>query len=270
MHKYEVRFKYNNKSGGCTSKTAVITFPKRVYSFSEVYGNDGKGNNEILTKAVNELGLNPDMVEAISDRNKLDGSWYNLKYLGEESDINNSSYNDSNQSTNYNIGSGIGNAASGIGDGISSVLGSLGTGASKAISYLEADKLKREEKDREIEESINVQNNEIINFTFSNSKESIVREMSKLLSMYNSTPLSNYSTKSTIYSKINEGIILLKGLNASVEVEHFEAEQKKIKPNKLFEVFFSIKREYRLAIIFLSFSFIFLIIIKVLEYIRLH
>ncbi len=90
MYKYEVRFKYNtDKNGGCASKTATITFPKRVYAFTDVYGNDGKGNNEILTKAVNELGLDPNMVEAISDRNKLDGGWYKLTYLGEEGDSDN-------------------------------------------------------------------------------------------------------------------------------------------------------------------------------------
>jgi len=97
MYKYEVRFKYNTDSnGGCTSKTVQITFPKRVYAFTDVYGNDGKGRNEILTKAVNELGLDPSRVEALADRNKLDGGWYKLTYLGEVNQNNNSN----NASTN--------------------------------------------------------------------------------------------------------------------------------------------------------------------------
>ncbi len=91
MYKYEVRFKYNTDSnGGCTSKTVQITFPKRVYAFTDVYGNDGKGRNEILTKAVNELGLDPSRVEALADRNKLDGGWYKLTYLGEVNQNSNS------------------------------------------------------------------------------------------------------------------------------------------------------------------------------------
>ena len=91
MYKYEVRFKYNTDSnGGCTSKTVQITFPKRVYAFTDVYGNDGKGRNEILTKAVNELGLDPSRVEALADRNKLDGGWYKLTYLGEVNQNTNS------------------------------------------------------------------------------------------------------------------------------------------------------------------------------------
>ncbi len=97
MYKYEVRFKYNTDSnGGCTSKTVQITFPKRVYAFTDVYGNDGKGRNEILTKAVNELGLDPSRVEALADRNKLDGGWYKLTYLGEA----NQNSNSNNASTN--------------------------------------------------------------------------------------------------------------------------------------------------------------------------
>jgi hypothetical protein len=89
MYKYEVEFKYNLGTGphpGSTSKKVEITFPKRVYAFTDAYGDDGKGKNEILTKAVNDLGLDPNMVEAIADRNKLDGGWYKLRYLGEEGD----------------------------------------------------------------------------------------------------------------------------------------------------------------------------------------
>jgi len=70
MYRYEVQFKYNtDTNGGCASKTVQITFPKRVYAFSDVYGKDGKGRNEILIKAVDELGLNQMMVDAIADRN---------------------------------------------------------------------------------------------------------------------------------------------------------------------------------------------------------
>src|SRR5690606_29973787 len=79
-----------DSNGGCTSKTVQITFPKRVYAFTDVYGNDGKGRNEILTKAVNELGLDPSRVEALADRNKLDGGWYKLTYLGEVNQNSNS------------------------------------------------------------------------------------------------------------------------------------------------------------------------------------
>jgi hypothetical protein len=85
MHKYEVQFKFNTDSnGGCTSKTAQISLNKRYFAFTDAYGNDGKGNNEILLKAVEELGLNPNMVDAISDKSKLDGGWYKLTYLGQE------------------------------------------------------------------------------------------------------------------------------------------------------------------------------------------
>ena len=98
MYKYEVQFKYNtDTNGGCTSKTVQITFPKRVYAFTDVYGKDGKGRNEILIKAVDELGLDQNMVEAIDDRNRLDGSWYKLKYLGE---VENSDNENSKKATN--------------------------------------------------------------------------------------------------------------------------------------------------------------------------
>jgi hypothetical protein len=91
MYRYEVRFKYNtDNNGGCTSKTAIVIYPKRINAFSDAYGSDGKGNNEILSKAVNELGLDAGRVEAIADRNKLDGGWYNLRYLGEVKSNNDS------------------------------------------------------------------------------------------------------------------------------------------------------------------------------------
>lgn len=90
MHKYEIKFKYNTDSnGGCTSKTALINLPKRYFAFSDAYGSDGKGNNEILLKAVNELGLDPSNVDAIYDKTKLDGGWYNLKYIGKEDNTKN-------------------------------------------------------------------------------------------------------------------------------------------------------------------------------------
>lgn len=126
MYKYEVRFKYNTDSnGGCTSKTVQITFPKRVYAFTDVYGNDGKGRNEILTKAVNELGLDPSRVEALADRNKLDGGWYKLTYLGEV-----------NQNTNSN------NAPTSI---------SQEERDSNRISAIEADRERRAERAEERE-----------------------------------------------------------------------------------------------------------------------
>lgn len=85
MHKYEVQFKFNTDSnGGYTSKTAQIALKKRYFSFSDAYGNDGKGNNEILLKAAAEVGLNPNMVDAISDKSKLDEGWYKLIYLGQK------------------------------------------------------------------------------------------------------------------------------------------------------------------------------------------
>lgn len=86
MYRYEVEFKYNLGTGsntGSRSMKVETTFPRKIYAFGDCYGNDGKGRNEILTKAANELGLDPSRIEAIADRNKLDGGWYKLIYLGE-------------------------------------------------------------------------------------------------------------------------------------------------------------------------------------------
>ncbi len=83
MHKYRVRFKYNTDSnGGCRSETAEITYPKMVYALTDVYGSDGKGRNEILFIAATSLGLDPSRVEAVYNKNKLDGGWYELRHLG--------------------------------------------------------------------------------------------------------------------------------------------------------------------------------------------
>ena len=83
-YRYKVRFKYNtNNNGGCKAYETEVIYHKKIYSFTEDYGNDGKANSGILTKAANNLGLELHRVEAISNRNKLDGGWYNLTYLGE-------------------------------------------------------------------------------------------------------------------------------------------------------------------------------------------
>ena len=85
MYKYEVRFKYNtDANGNGVAKTVQITLPKRFNALTDAYGSDQKGQNEILIKAVNELRLDPNMVEAMWDRTKIYGGMYELKYLGEE------------------------------------------------------------------------------------------------------------------------------------------------------------------------------------------
>jgi hypothetical protein len=64
-----------------------VTYPKKVNSLRQTYGFDGIGKNELLLKAVLALGLEPQLVPAISDRTKLNLEDYALKYLGETEEV---------------------------------------------------------------------------------------------------------------------------------------------------------------------------------------
>jgi hypothetical protein len=88
MYKYEVQFNYPDEFNTSFSRKIVeVTYPKKVNSLRQTYGFDGIGKNELLLKAVLALGLEPQLVPAISDRTKLNLEDYALKYLGETEEV---------------------------------------------------------------------------------------------------------------------------------------------------------------------------------------
>lgn len=236
MYKYEVRFKYNiDSNGGCTSKTAVITYPKKIYALTDAYADGGKGKNEVLTKAVNELGLDPTRVEALADKKKLDGGWYKLTFLGEANTNDNENKNISNPEAAAEAKKAEAEASARKAEAKSAentakweTYAKLGTAAFSAATST----------GKEVKETTDY----LSKMIFSDDPNELANQLSEICSMWGGAEKymlvdNTKAVKKAAFDKFEFGMLKLQQVGTPSQIEFFNKKQKEMKPKKFFGLF---------------------------------
>jgi len=128
----------------------------------------------------------------------------------------------------------------------------IGSRNNSMISLIES--LIQSRKHNELKSLLNNRKDELKDFKFSFSKLEIINEIILLLRIYESTPNLNANIKAIIYTKLTEGINLLKSQGASIEVAHFTLEQQMMKSKHLYGIPLSFGWEFWLLIFTLLFT----------------
>lgn len=240
MYKHIVEYKHKTKEGN-TSPIKSLEF-----ELDRQLHYDGPGEWKVICANMisTKTGINKSWIF-------VDDGTLQMKCLGKDSKkYKAESAIKINSNQGGDLGSTLGNLASGVGSGLGSGLGNLATGVGSGVGSAISGTLSgagslagkgwdslNKELDKGIQDkklkkqAIEEKATEITKIEFKSNTEEIQNQLEQLI-VYGATLNSEqYPIKKAVYSKVVFGIMRLKSLGAEDISSFFETESKKIKPN---------------------------------------
>ncbi len=223
--KYDFNYKAKSYKGTVESPLDLAT-----------YG--GENERTLMRLLANKYGFDSDFTN--SSRSKHNIMVFRVeeqKYTTSSNATNQttSSTKNNNSSQENNLGSGLGNLASGVGAGvgsaISGTLSGVGSLAGKGWDSLNKELDKGVEDNKRKRQAIEEKANEISKIEFGSTANEIQSQLEQLIAYGNTLSSEQTPIKKAVYSKVTFGIMRLKSLGANDTASFFEAQSKKIKPN---------------------------------------